>query len=312
MSRIACLGAAAQNIYLIDHDDFVVNNFVVGKKMNIDKLTYHVGGSGLNAATTFARHGHETILLGNVAQDVAGESIMNKLDEENIDSSYINIINRCSTDCSIILLDSNRGGRTIFEYQNASTKTAKLTPNDLDLIKPDWLYATSLGGDMEKLLEFFEKARSIGCKIMFNPGAAELAEPKKLIGLLDDVDVLLVNKTEAAQIVPGVLLSELLPRLNGYVETVIITDGVMGGIASNRSEFYRFGLYEDAKNQDATGAGDAFGAGFLAHLAAGKTFYDSLVFASANATNVIAQISAQSGALTGKEKLHPMPVQEIK
>lgn len=312
MSRIACLGSAAQNIYLIDRDDFLANNFKVGRKMDIDKLDYQVGGKGLNVAVSLARHDHETVLLGNIAQDSAGESIMNKLDEEDIDSSYINIISRCNTDCSIILLDTNKREQTLLEYCGASTKTNNFKATDLDLIKPDWLYATSLNGDMDTLLAFFEKAHSIGCKVMFNPGEPELAESKKMIGLLDDVDVLIINKAEATKIVPGVILSELLPRLNSYVETVIITDGVMGGIASNRSEAYRFGLYEDIKNQDATGAGDAFGAGFLAHLSAGNTFYDSLIFASANATNVISQIGAHSGALTGKEKLHPMPIQEIK
>jgi sugar/nucleoside kinase (ribokinase family) len=181
----------------------------------------------------------------------------------------------------------------------------------LDLIQPDWLYVTTLRGDMNTLLKFFEKAKSIGTKIMFNPGVRELTETKKLIGLLEDVDVLLVNKHEASQIVPGVLLTELIYHLHNYVDTVIITDGSMGGIATNGEESYRFGIYEDTKIKDATGAGDAFGSGFLAHLAAGKSFRSSLIFASANSTSVVSQIGANHGMLTGNEQLHPMPIQKI-
>ena len=151
----------------------------------------------------------------------------------------------------------------------------------------------------------------MGIKIMFNPGVKELVARDELLRLLKYVDILNVNKAEAAQLVPGTVLTELLYHLNNYVKTVIVTDGAMGGIASNGEEIYRFGIYEDTKVKDATGAGDAFGAGFLAHLAAGHTFSDALTFASANSTSVVAKIGANRGVLTGEEKLHQMPMQKL-
>ncbi len=322
MARIVSLGSALQDIYLIDHDDLVatrigdeaiLGKILVGSKVDIDKLCYETGGGGLNSAVTFSRHGHETIFIGNVGKDSAGEAIMRSLDREEIDSSYVNFADRQTTGTSIILLDSKSGERTILTYRGASEKYENFNEKDLDLIQPDWLYTTTLRGNMKVLLNFFEKAKSLGTKIMFNPGVKELAEPKKLIGLLEDVDVLLVNKPEAAKIVPGVLLSELLYHLNNYVPIVIITDGPMGGIAGNREtgETYRFGIYEDIKVKDATGAGDAFGSGFLAHFAAGHSFKNSLVFGSANSTAVVSKIGANHGALTGSEDLHPMPIQKI-
>ena len=111
--------------------------------------------------------------------------------------------------------------------------------------------------------------------------------------------------------VPGVTLAELLYHLQNYAKITIITDGAMGGIATNGEETFRFGLYEDVKPKDATGAGDAFGAGFLAHYAAGRSFKSSLVFASANSTSVVSMLGANKGILTGSEKLHPMPIQKI-
>ena len=275
MARIVSLGSALQDIYLIDHDDLaatkigeeaILGKVLVGSKVDIDKLCYETGGGGLNSAVTFSRHGHEAIFIGNIGKDSAGEAIMRTLDREEIDNSYINFVDRQTTGTSIILLDSKSGDRTILTYRGASDKFDNFSEEDFDLIQPDWLYTTTLRGNMKVLLGFFEKAKSLGAKIMFNPGVKELEEPKKLIGLLEDVDVLLVNKAEAARIVPGVLLSELLYHLNNYVPIVIITDGPMGGIAGNRetNEIYRFGIYEDIKMKDATGAGDAFGSGFLA------------------------------------------------
>lgn len=320
MARIVSLGSALQDVYLIDHDDLVptmigeeaiFGKVLVGSKVDIDRIAYEVGGGGINSSIEFARHGHEAIFIGNISKDAAGDAIVSKLDKEGVDTSYINYNNNKATGTSVILLDSIHGERTILTYRGASERFDNFSEDDLDLIQPDWMYVTTTRGDMNTLLRFFEKAKSIGTKIMFNPGVRELTETKKLIGLLEDVDVLLVNKTEAAQIVPGVLLAELLYHLHNYVDTVIVTDGSMGGIATNGEESFRFGIYEDTKIKDATGAGDAFGSGFLAHLAAGHSFRNSLMYASANSTSVVSKVGANNGMLTGSEPLHPMPIQKV-
>lgn len=319
MSRIVSLGAARQEIYLIDRDDFegleiegqsIFGKMIIGTHVDIDKTFFGVGGSGANAAVTFARHGHETIFIGNLAHDAAGESVLECFDSENIDSSYANFV-RMATGCSVILLDAKSGDRTVLNYRGASAKTDNLSAADLVTIQPDWLYASTLYGDMEKLLEFFEKAHDLGAKVMFNPGSAELKQSEKLIGLLDDVDVLLVNKKEAAQIVPGVLLTELLTHLANYCETVLITDGSMGAIATNHEDTFRLGVYEQTRVRDATGVGDAFGSGFLAEFAASGDFERSLKFASANAAKVTQKYGAETGILTGDEDFHLMPIQKV-
>lgn len=320
MARIVSLGSCLQDIYLIDRDDFVgakvgeqsiFSKLVIGSKVDIDKVSFEVGGGGTNAAVSFARFGHETIFMGNVARDMAGEAVLACLDEENIDSSYVEVV-RGATGCSVILLDAKSGERTILTHRGASGKFSNLNPDDLETAAPDWLYVTSLGGELGVLQAFFQKAHKLGAKVMFNPGVLELAHPQELTRLLKYVDVLLLNKREAAQIVPGVLLTELLAHLAAYCDTVIITDGEMGSIATNHTEIYRLGVYEQVRLRDATGAGDAFGSGFLASLAAGNKFKDSLHYAAANAASVVQKYGAKAGILTGTEDLHAMPIQKIK
>lgn len=319
MARIACLGAALQDICLIDRDDFIgadiagnsiFSQLVIGTKVDIDRVSYGVGGGGVNTAVSFARYGHETVLLSCIARDSAGEAVIACLDRENIDNSYVETI-KGDTGCSIIMLDAKSGERTVFTHRGVSGKMDSLDVHDLETIAPDWLYATSLRGDMDTLLKFFEKAHQLGAKVMFNPGELELQQLPKLMGLLIDVDVLIVNKAEAARIVPGVLLTELLVHLAVYCETVIITDGDMGAIATNGKATYRLGVYEQVKRRDQTGAGDAFGAGFLASLADGAEFDAALSYASANATSVIQKYGSTAGILAGTKDLHPMPIQQI-
>lgn len=320
MARIVSLGSGLQDIYLIDHDDLapttiggaaIFGKVLVGSKVDIDRLHYGVGGGGVNSAVTFARHGHEAILFANVGRDVAGEAILSELDREGVDSSYVEFAPRKATGASVILLDSKGGERTILTHRGASENFDNFAATDLDLIQPDWLYVTTLRGDMQTLGAFLRRARRLGARVMFNPGVRELESGRKLLTLLQYVDVLLLNRAEAASLVPGVTLEELLYHLNAYVETVLITDGAAGGIAGRNTETYRFGIYEDKPIKDATGAGDAFGSGFLAAYADGADFRKALIFASANSTSVVSQIGSHAGALTGREKLHAMPIQKI-
>lgn len=320
MARIVSLGSALQDIYLIDHDDLVATSIgdaaifgkvLVGSKVDIDRISYEVGGGGVNSAISFARHGHEAVFIGNISRDPAGAAIVRTLDREGVDSSYVNFLERKTTGTSVVLLDSKSGERTILTCRGASEQFGNFDESCLDAIQPDWLYVTTLRGDLDTLERFFRRAKELGASVMFNPGVRELEHPKELLRLMKYVDVLNVNKAEASQLVPGVVLTELLYHLSGYAPVVIITDGAMGGIAGNGSETYRFGIYEDVRIKDATGAGDAFGSGFLAAIAAGKSFRSALIFGSANSTAVVSKLGANKGILTGRERLHPMPIQKI-
>ncbi|MBR3322742.1 carbohydrate kinase family protein [Candidatus Saccharibacteria bacterium] len=317
MARIVSIGAALQDVYLIDHDDFGTNSrgffnqIELGTKVDIDKIKFGTGGGATNAATTFARHGHESIFMGCISNDPAGQAILNSLDDEGIDSSYITYLNRYQTGYSVVLLAPS-GERTILTCRGASAHFDALSPDDLETACPDWLYVTTFRGEMDILDRFFTKAKSLGTKIMFNPGNLELEHLRKFLGLLTDVDVLLLNKSEAQKVVEGKLLTELVSKLRNYVPNVIITDGNQGAIAADSKEIYRAGLYEDVPIKDSTGAGDAFGSGFLAAYADGKSFVDSLIFASANSTSVVQHIGSKDGILTKNARLHNMPIEEVR
>ncbi len=317
MARIVSIGAALQDVYLIDHDDFgtnkrgFFNQLELGAKVDIDEVRFTVGGGATNAATTFARNEHESIFMGCIANDPAGAAIIDSLDREGIDTSYINYLDNVQTGYSVLLL-APTGERTILTCRGASAKFDTINPKDLRNIYPDWLYVTTLRGNMDMLDRLFTQARSLHAKIMFNPGNLELKNTRKLFGLLSDVEVLLLNKSEAKQLVEGRTLTELAGKLSSYVPTVIITDGSQGAIAATHDRMIRIGIYEDVKVKDSTGAGDAFGSGFLAAYADGKTLEESLVFASANSTSVVQQIGSKAGIITKHKRLHQMPMQEIR
>lgn len=316
--RMLTIGAAVQDVFLSHSTelkpvsdktaDELFLKIELGSKNDVNNIDFSTGGGATNAAVTFARQGLEVQFMGTIAHDPAGAAVIEDLDKEGVDTSFISYTDKHHTGFSVVLLASN-GERSFLTYRGASTHY-DIENFDLDDAKADWLYMTSMAGSMDILDKIFRQAKKIGTKVFFNPGKDELAHTNQLKALLEDVDVLSVNKEEAQMIIDGDSSEELLRRLLNYVPTVIISDGPNGVTASDGQVIVRAGMYEDVKVIDRTGAGDAFGSGFLSQWAQGQSLKDSIVFASANSTSVVMKIGAKSGILHKGAKLHAMPLSE--
>jgi sugar/nucleoside kinase (ribokinase family) len=315
--RIVSVGAAVQDVFLSNSDEFVpvcVNprecfmKLELGAKEDVNSINFSTGGGATNASVTFARQGIEAVFMGTIGHDPAGEAVLADLDREGVDTSHISYSTRYNTGYSVLLLAPN-GERTILTYRGASTH---YNPRHFDIAKAraEWLYISSMAGKMEVLDKVFHQARQIGMKICFNPGKGELAQATKLKALLADVEILLVNRDEAAQIVAGSSMEELVRNLLHYVPVVIVSDGPNGVAASDGRTIVQAGMYEDVPVIDRTGAGDAFGSGFLSQWALGKSLKEAVIFASANSTSVVQKIGAKVGILRKGAALHDMPLKE--
>jgi ribokinase len=246
--------------------------------------------------------------MGTLGHDPAAQAVLDSLDEESVDTAHVSYSEKYNTGYSLLLLAPS-GERTILTYRGASTHyDAKNF--DLKDTDADWLYVSTMAGSMEALDKIFAQAKKLGIKIMFNPGKRELAHPAKLKSLLEDVEILSVNKEEMQQIVEGSDLEELARHAMHYVPVAIVSDGPNGVLATDGKTIVRAGMYEDVKVIDRTGAGDAFGSGFLSQWVVGKSLKDSIVFASANSTSVVTKIGAKTGILHKNAKLHDMPLHE--
>ena len=315
--RIIAIGAAVQDVFLSQSLEFkpVENSLheqtmalTLGSKANVNHITFSTGGGATNAAVTFARHGIEAVFMGVIGDDPAGRAVLDDLDAEGVDTSGVSYSHHYQTGYSVLLLAPS-GERTILTYRGASTHYQSHT-FQLEELQADWLYVSTLNGHFAVLSQLFHEARARGIKICFNPGKGELAHPGKLKALLEDVTVVCVNRDEAAQLVEGQSLEELVRHLHHIVPTVIVSDGPNGVVATDGATIVRAGMYEDVPVVDRTGAGDAFGSGFLARWALGDSLADSVVFASANATSVVRHIGAKQGILHAGARLHEMPLHE--
>ncbi|OGL23516.1 hypothetical protein A2791_01595 [Candidatus Saccharibacteria bacterium RIFCSPHIGHO2_01_FULL_46_30] len=316
-TKIISVGAAVQDVFLSNSPEFKAvserpdESFIqleLGAKADVNNITFSTGGGASNAAVTFARQGLHSIFMGTIGHDPAGMAVLNSLDQENVDTSLVSYSYSYKTGYSVLLLAPN-GERTILTYRGASTHYHKKDFN-LEALDADWLYVSTLSGNLELLYSLFSQAKARGIKIMFNPGKRELAQREKLVALLEDVDVLCVNRDEIQQIVEGASLEELVRHGHHYCPVVIVSDGPNGIVASDGKTIVRAGMYHDVKVVDRTGAGDAFGSGFLSQWAQGRSLVESIIFASANSTSVVNHIGAKTGILPKGVKLHHMPIHE--
>lgn len=317
MVRICALGAASQDVFLSGHDivstkdesGALVEAFPLGAKINIENAVFNTGGGATNAAVTFARQRIEASFIGKIGHDAAGVAVMSELDNDHVDTSGVLYDPVLGTQYSTVLL-ANTGERSILIYRGAAHTHTASDYENVDFSQFDWLYVSSFAGAMDALHVIFTRAKEHGIKIAFNPGQGELDEIDRLRPLMEDVDVLLVNKDEAQLIVEGQTSEELVRHGMNLVPVIVVSDGPNGVTATDGKTIIEAGMYEDVPVIDRTGAGDAFGSGFVSQWSQGKSLKEAIIFASANSTSVVGSIGAKTGILDFGVTLHDMPITE--
>jgi len=313
---ILTIGKATQDVFVKsssafskhEHKGVMYEQLPVGQKLDLDEVVFATGGNVTNAGVTFARQGLHSKYMWCLGTDVASEAILHELDREGIDTSGVVQKDEYRASYSVILM-LDGGERTILNYKGSAVP-ADTTELDFSLIdSSDWVYVSSLG-DIDLLERIVSRAAEHGVKVMLNPAGSELKEEAKLKGILEDVEILAVNKEEAQQIVSGETLEELVRHGSHYCPVVIVSDGPNGATATDGKAIVWAGMYEDVPVVDRTGGGDAFGSGFLSMFSQGKSLKDAMIFASANSTSVVTKIGAKEGILHEGVQLHDMPIEE--
>lgn len=313
---IVTIGKATQDVFLLstksfephEHKGVLYEQLPLGQKLDLDEVIFTTGGNVTNAAATFARQGLHSKYIWAIGTDVASQTILDDLDKEGIDTSSVVQDEDYRSSYSVILL-ANTGERTILNYRGTKLPSGGKLIDLSILTSADWVYLSGLG-DMELLELIISRCVDHGVKVMLNPASSELNEIDKLKTLLEDVEVLAVNKEEAQQIVEGQTLEELARHATNYCPVVVVSDGPNGAVATDKKTVIEAGMYENVPVVDRTGGGDAFGSGFLSYWSQGKSLKDSVIFASANSTAVIGQIGAKAGILHQGTTLHNMPLTE--
>lgn len=281
-----------------------------GEKLEIHKVYSTMGGNSANASVTFARQGLRTACFGKVGDDISGMEIFHKLQNEKV-KPLLSFSKEKPTAYSVLLLE--KGERTILGYHGASD-TLSMKDIPWNRLKSSWWYL-SLAGESDKFLKpLLAFARKNRIKVAFNPSGHHIHHKRKeILDSLKDIAFLVLNKGEAADLMGMSFKDEnkVFKALDRLVPGIVaVTDGPKGVTVSDGEYLYRAGIFAEKKVVDRTGAGDAFGSGFVAGLMQAekmkiknkeKAISYAIRLASANATAGIEKIGATEGLLNKKQ-----------
>jgi ribokinase len=295
MSKVITVGSATRDVFLVS-DDFQILRpkskqalecVTLGSKIEVDQMTLTSGGGATNAAATFAALGHDTHVVSRIGNDSPGQGLVSELKEYKIKTGLINKI-KGQTAYSVIMTAST-GERTVLVHRGVSaTFSAKDIP--WNKLKADWLYITSLGGNLALVKRIVKAAYEKNIQVAYNPGMKEIAKGYGAFkSLLPMLSVLLMNQEEADAL--GIDDKAMEQNL-----ILVITDGSNGSHAFFGDEHW-FAKAGKSKVVSRTGAGDAFGSGFVSSLIKNDDIPKALRFGTLNAQSVIASIGAKSGVL---------------
>ena len=271
--------------------------FSYGDKIPVKNIDYSVGGNAANNVVGTKRLGVNYALVLTLGDDLVGNQIVEKLKSENVDMTYT--VSQPSTTSNYSMVINYGGERTIFVYHAPRSYEFPVS-----LPKVPWVYLTSMGESFQPfynhILEWFGKNPEV--KVAFNPGSYQLRAKREIIEpILKKTHILYVNRQEAEKIAGfGDSMGkekELLRAVSRLGPKIpVITDGGSGSYAFDGVKFYKANTMPvDAYER--TGAGDAYGSGFLAALIQGRNLREAMVWGTINSASVIGYVGGQKGLL---------------
>ncbi len=293
---------SSNNLAVVKNDKFYTKEGLcvpLGSKIHMDEVFFSVGGCGANAAVTFARQGLKTAYAGKIGKDFPGSEVKKELAEEGVDLEFLKESPEYNTALSVIL-SLPEVGRSILEKLGACHELEK-KDIDFNKIKAKWFYVASLSGRSSQIFEpIIDFAEKNNIKVAANPGNTQLKEDLNILkSKLNKIDILLVNQEEAARLtdIDYQKEKEIFKKLDELVKGIVVmTKGPQGVTVSDGSYLYSAGIPK-SELADRTGAGDAFGSGFVSGYIEKEDISYAIQLGTANATSCLQKMGATNGLL---------------
>ncbi|RRK09594.1 ribokinase [Lactiplantibacillus garii] len=228
-----------------------------GETLAVSKKKQAAGGKGANQAIAAARSQAETMFIGQVGQDEAGQMMIQALKDDGVDVSHIYEDSAVATGSATILLDAN-GQNEILVFGGANQNITGKTLNLSGLAGQDFLI-TQFETPQPAALAAFKQAKADGVLTILNPAPAHEILPE----LLPLTDLIVPNETESA-LLTGIEVTDLdSMQANAAafkkmgIPNTIITVGSRGAFFATANHTGFMPAFK-VHAKDTTAAGDTF------------------------------------------------------
>jgi ribokinase len=310
--NVITIGSALLDIYLkskefkkISSGDFqggVALCETYGGKSEVDDVVLTTGGGGTNTAVSFSKKDLNTAIICEMGTDSIAATIKRELELAKVNLSFIIEEADEKTGLSSIMVAPD-GDRAVAVFRGASKM---ITKSDIkwDKLDTDWLYITSVGGQLELLEALFDHAIKKRIKVAWNPGKTEIVGLKQSQDLyhllLSKTEVLILNRQEAENLTDIKFSDDSIWRSDHCLvgpRITLITDGSNGGKCCFEGKCSFWQADED-KVVEKTGAGDAFGSGFVSALIHNQNIATAIDWGNRQAGSVVRYMGPKQGLLT--------------
>ncbi|HWU47004.1 MAG TPA: ribokinase [Humibacter sp.] len=247
----------------------------------------HPGGKGENQAIAAARAGAETVFVVALGADGAGDRIAATLRADRVGGVFRRVDEPTGT--ALITVDEG-GENAIVVDPGANATLTELEPAELDVVSGADIVLLQLEIPMSAVTQTARLAHASGARVVLNAAPTRRLPTE----LLADLDVLIVNEHEAAELAAQLGVgapsntasgaAQLASALLGLVPAVVITLGSDGCVVAQRVENGTSVEHISAPAVtavDTTGAGDTFCGALAAALDAGESLSAAARFAAA-------------------------------
>lgn len=268
MKKVVGLGACVLDT-LISCDKYPRED----TKQKAESVFVSGGGPVGNALVVMSKLGLSASVLGNFADDNAGNYLLHDFEKYNVDTSYARVVKNTSSFTSYILLSAEKKTRTcIFDRGTVPDDPAALDFSVLD--NADVLHLD--GNYLECAVAAAKYAKGKGVKVSLDAGGLY----ENIETLLPYADILIPSAEFAKGITGAADIPAAMEILHKKYspEILVVTDGSNGGY------YYKNGVavrYESVKVNvvDTNGAGDTFHGAFIVAYCEGKTVEECCDFA---------------------------------
>jgi ribokinase len=259
-----------------------------GETVSGEDVFRNPGGKGANQAVAAARLGRRVAMIGRVGDDDAGRQLLGSLEADAVDTSRVLTLAGVPSGTALITVDADGENQIVI----SPGANARLTPDDVAAAGPALAAAAVTLLQLEVPAEAVAAAaRAAAGTVVLTPAPVR-ALPDELLG---QVDVLVPNRVELAQLAGGPLPEtvEAAVGLAGRLaaRAVVVTLGADGALVVEGSQASHVPAVP-VRAVDTTAAGDAFCGGLADALAAGDTLKD----AARRAVRVAAAACLRPGA----------------
>lgn len=247
-----------------------------------EDLGLHAGGKGLNQAVAASRSGAVVRMCGALGNDAEGQVLRKTMTETGIDTAAVATVDAPTGMAYILSQAGGENSIVVIQGANALIDQEAATA----AVQGAGVVLVQLEIDPTVAARSLFEARRNGALTVLNAAPANPAA----LSMLSDVDILIVNESEAKAL-GGV------GKLSG--ETTVVQTRGAAGLSVHPREGCPFEVPAFVISPvDTTGAGDAFCGGFVAGLAAGDSLVSAARVGAAAGAIVAGRRGAQTPALT--------------